>query len=288
MSIEHGGGYENHIDRINILRLGVIDEKEKEHIAEVYGAWLLKPATYNQRKFAYSYLKGPLKPVVGRVLCRLGWALAGRSLADYFARIIEKIDPRASGYFDLPVGFVPGGQITNMRKIRTMEPGAHNKRKDRFVSTTIVAGVEDIADERILDHWFVHLLRRLGGDEITQIGEVAEGKMMFVGLRPLTDEELEDIKLLEEGMNDPRLNFAPEVREEMIKYRGLVYLYNSSLPKLKPAIISLLSGLDSKNTRYAVRILLGRTYLEIANPYLDFLATVRTIQRRIIKGVGAR
>src|SRR3989344_724246 len=137
MSIERGGGYEDHINRINILRLGVIDEKEKEHIAEVYGAWLLKPATKNQKSFAYSYLKGPLKPIVGRVLCRLGWALAGRSLADYFARSIEKIDPGASGYLDLPIGFVPGGEITSMRTIRTMEPGAHNKRKARFVSTTI-------------------------------------------------------------------------------------------------------------------------------------------------------
>lgn len=187
------------VDQVALLGIGEIDGGVKSQVARLYGdsfaQTIFSPRELDkQLQAGYEYLHSPQRELLhlrmGQMLAMVGMpasSLAAAWISTYSGQ---------SATFELPVSMF-GQETIIEKKVQTMRNGAHGERRSPYEHTTFIAHQKpDQGDKRILHVPGVRTIRKMGVDDLQQLGDVARGKTDLVGVRYFTQEELEGVRLL--------------------------------------------------------------------------------------------
>ena len=149
------------------------------------------------------------------------------------------------------------GRLFTLYKFRTMEEGAHEKRRELLALNEMTGPAFKLRrDPRVT--WLGRFLRRFSLDELPQFWNVLRGEMSMVGPRPPIPEEV--------------AQYQPWQRRRLAMKPGLTCLWQ-------------ISG-RSDNSDFNQWMQLDLEYIDSWSPTLDFKILLKTIPV-VLSGRGA-
>lgn len=261
------------------LNLGELGRPHLEDLVSVFGEDLIRPATSQEKRQAKDYLVSEEKKALEMRIVKFAYPVARLASSTSYA-LIARLEG-APGNFSYEAGFFGLEKLTSVPKVRTMGLHADSLNSD-LMQTTFGAYLEN-DDPRVLDNKLARILRSTGLDETPQIQLVVEGKMNLVSPRAYTRKELRGIGKLATVVYEDKFKFSDDLKELLKRYPKLL---REMQPK--PGIVSLLSAYESKDTPHFIRMFLDEIYLTKASPELDKKIIRLTLERRLLKRIGAR